>query len=106
MSFDCQDWTVQKIYNKIYKPKQHQNEPGFKEKEKLFSDEIYQLNKITKQQSAALTSARIAKGLSQKDFAHSISRDISIIQDYENGTVTNFNKSFYNFLLIKLGVKP
>ena len=106
MSFDYQDWTVQKIHNKIYKPKQHHNEPGFKEKEKLFSDEIYQLNKITKQQSDVLINARIAKKLSQKDFAHSISRDISIIQGYENGTVTNFNKSFYNFLLRKLGVNP
>lgn len=106
MSFDCQDWTVQKIHNKIYKPKQHHNEPGFKEKENLILNENYQLNKITKQQSDVLINARIAKKLSQKDFADSISRDASIIQSYENGNVTIFNISFYNFLLKKLGVKP
>lgn len=84
----------------------HQNPAGTKEFKKLNGDDIHILNKMTREQAQALQQARAAKGLKQKQLASSMSVDVSIIQKYENCTIDNFQKNFYNKMMTFLGVKP
>lgn len=104
-----QDWTPVVIRNsttaKIAK-QQKQNPAGTKEFIKLNEDDVPKLNKITPEKAKILREARTAKGISQKEFAKSLNISVSTIQDYENGTVTNFSKTFYNNCLKRLGVVP
>lgn len=103
---DCQDWTPVVIHNKQFNKKEFKENPaGTKEFQKLNDDDIPKLDKITPEQSNILKAARSAKGISQKDLAKSLNINVSIIQDYENGTIAKFNKTFYNNLLRKLGVQ-
>lgn len=106
--YDHQDWTpvVIRSSNASKNAKQGvQNPSGTKEFKKLNEDDIPILNKMTKEQAIVLSQARTAKGISQKDLAKSLNIDVSIIKDYECGTVKNFNKRTYNNILAKLGVK-
>ena len=104
---DCQDWTPVVIRNSSKKsqPMNKQNAAGTKDFYKLNEDDIPQLNKMTAGQASALREARNAKGLSQTDFAKQLNINVNLIKDYENGTVAKFNKTFYNSLMRKLGVK-
>jgi ribosome-binding protein aMBF1 (putative translation factor) len=105
--FAHQDWTPVVIRNsntaKLAKQQKH-NPAGTKEFIKLNEDDVPKLDKITVEQSKILREARSAKGICQKDFAKSLNVNVSIIQDYENGSIAKFNKTFYNNLLRKLGV--
>lgn len=84
-----------------------ENPSGFKEFKKLEEDDIPKLNKITQEQRQRLIDARNAKKFTQSDLAKMIpGLSVSIIASYENGTVTNFNITFYNKLLRVLGCKP
>jgi transcriptional regulator with XRE-family HTH domain len=51
-----------------------------------------------------LRDARAAKGMTQADLAKSMNINVSTIKDYENGTIANFNKGFYNRVLRVLRV--
>jgi ribosome-binding protein aMBF1 (putative translation factor) len=107
-AYDFQDWTPVVIRNsQVAKnaKQQKQNLAGTKEFIKLNEDEVPKLNKMTPEQSRILREARNAKGLSQVDLAKSLNINVSIIKDYENGTVAKFNKTSYNSLLRKLGVQ-
>ena len=104
MSYSCQDWTPVVIHNKAKKPPAKQNPAGTKEFAKLNEDDVPKLDKITTDQSKALREARAAKSLSQVDFAKMLNVNVSIIKDYENGTIAKFNQKFYNTLLRRLGV--
>lgn len=107
--YSHQDWTPVVIRNssaaKLAK-QQKQNPAGTKEFAKLNEDDVPKLTTMTKEQAKVLREARVAKGLSQKDFAKSLNINVSIIQDYENATIAKFNKTFYKNLLRKLGVSP
>lgn len=109
MAYEHQDWTPVVIRNsKAAKEaiQTTQNAAGTKEFKKLNEDDIPKLDKITSAQCNTLKEARCAKGLTQNDFAKSLNVNVSIIKEYEGGTVAKFNKTFYNSLLRKLGVKP
>lgn len=104
-----QDWEPVVIRNSSAAKeakKHHQNPTGTKEREELEKPEVPKLDKITPEQCKVLREARNAKGLTQNDFAKSMNINSSIIRDYENGTVAKFNKTFYNNMLRRLGVKP
>lgn len=104
---DCQDWTPVTIHNKNYytsSSKGKQNQPGNKEFQALNDDDIPKLEKITPAQCAALRDARNARQLSQSDLAKMLNVHVKNIQEYENGTVSKFNKTFYNKLLQRLNV--
>lgn len=103
-----QDWTPVVIHNKQNvkeQYKQKQNLAGTKEFNKLNEDDVPKLDKITPEQSKFLCQARTEKKLSQLEFAKSLNINVSLIKEYENGTVKNFNKKFYNTLIRKLGIK-
>lgn len=106
MSYDHQDWTPVVIRNanaaKNAK-KQKQNAPGTKEYQKLIQPEIEKLDKITPELQNKLRNARNAKGLTQPDLARLLNIPVSIIRDYENGTIAKFEKTFYNKLMRRLG---
>lgn len=103
---DCQDWTPVTIHNKNHKntTQYKQNPAGTKEFKKLNEDDIPKTNKISQDQRAALCDARNAKQMKQCDLAKMLNVNVNIIQEYENGTVLNFNKTFYNKMLRCLNV--
>lgn len=106
--YDHQDWTPVVIRSSRVAnvAKQTvQNPSGTKEFHKLNEDDIPVLNKMTREQATALSQARSAKGLSQKDLAKALNMDISIIKDYESCNVKNFKKGVYNKIMTRLGVK-
>lgn len=107
---DCQDWTPVTIHNKNHfcsSNKGKQNQPGNKAFQALNEDDIPKLEKITPAKCAALRDARNARKISQSDLAKMLNVNVKIIQEYENGTVSKFNKTFYNKLLQRLNVaKP
>jgi ribosome-binding protein aMBF1 (putative translation factor) len=107
MSYEHQDWIPVTIGNSSKKKeqnKQKQNPVGTKHFKNLIEDDIPTLNKITHEQKITLISARGAVGMSQNDLAKKLNVNVSIIKEYENGTVAQFNKTFYNKLLRTLGV--
>jgi len=109
MSYEHQDWEPVVIRSsKVAKEAKQtiQNAAGTKEFRKLNEDDIPKLDKITPEQCKILKEARAAKGITQNDLAKSLNMNVSVIKEYEGGTVAKFNKTFYNNLLRKLGVKP
>ena len=84
----------------------HQNAAGTKEYNKLIEDDIPILDKISPEMQQKLKDARNAKSMNQSDLAKALNVNVSIIKDYENGTVAKFNKGFYNRVLRVLGVSP
>lgn len=107
-SYEHQDWepvVFKKDGSNNGKGNIHQNAAGTKRKNELLSDDIPTLNVITKQQSMAIIQARNAKGISQKDLAQKMGVNVSIIQEYENGKVKSFNKSFLAKIMRVLGTK-
>ena len=107
MPYEHQDWEPVTIRSseiaKKYK-QTVQNAAGTKEFKSLVNDELPKLDKITTEQSKILREARSGKGLTQYDLAKRLNINVSIIKDYENGTVTKFNKKTYNTILRTLGV--
>lgn len=108
---DCQDWTEVVIHNKNYNKtvsQQKQNAPGTKRFYELDgAGEIPPPKKITHEQRQALMEARNAKGLDMEGLAKLVPHlTKKTVQEYENGTATNFNQSLYNKMMRALGVKP
>ena len=104
-----QDWDpviIRSSKNAQMSKQTHQNPAGTKEFMKLNENDIPCLNKMTREQATALSQARVIKGLSQKDLAKALNIDISIVKKYECCNVENFNKKFYNRMLLFLGCKP
>jgi ribosome-binding protein aMBF1 (putative translation factor) len=87
---------------------QHQSAKpmGNKEFQRLDNDEIPKLNKITREQSLAISNARNACNLSQKELAQKLNIPENIIREYENSTVANFSHQLYNRILKVLKVNP
>lgn len=108
IGFEHQDWTPVVIRNSNAAKKakeQKQNPAGTKDFFKLNEDDVPKLNKITPEQCQILREARNAKGITQNDLAKSLNINVSVIKEYEGGTIAKFNKTFYNSLLRRLGVK-
>ena len=106
-----QDWepVVIRSNNVVKKEaQQHQSvKPmGNKEFQRLDSEEIPKLNKITREQSQAISIARNACNLSQKELAQKLNIPENIIREYENSTVANFSHQLYNRILKVLKVNP
>jgi ribosome-binding protein aMBF1 (putative translation factor) len=87
---------------------QHQSAKpmGNKEFQRLDNDEIPKLNKITREQSLAISNARNACNLSQKELAQKLNIPENIIREYENSTVANFSHQLYKRILKVLKVNP
>lgn len=104
-----QDWdpvVFTKKQQNTQKKDSVQKPAGNKEMNRLIEEEIPKLNKMTREYALAITNARNAAGLSQKDLAQKMSVKIDVIREYENYQVTNFNMGFYKKLLRNLGVDP
>ena len=107
--YSHQDWTPVVMRNSAVAKsdkQQKQNPAGNKEFIRLNEDDVPKLNAITAEQANFLRETRSAKGISQKDFAKMLNINVSVIRDYENGSVAKFNKTFYSNLIRKLGVMP
>ena len=79
---------------------------GNKEFQRLNNEEIPRLNKITHEQSLAISTARNALGLKQIDLARKLGIQEKIIKEYENGSVANFSPVLYNRILRSLNIDP
>lgn len=105
---DCQDWQEVKIHNKEYYKKataQKQNAAGTKRFNELNEDEVPKMNKITQEQRQALMDARNAKGWDRAKLGGALNVSKKIIEEYENGTVSDFKPAFYKRMMNVLGVK-
>jgi ribosome-binding protein aMBF1 (putative translation factor) len=79
---------------------------GNKEFQRLNSEEIPKLNKITHEQAQAISIARNACNLKQIDLARKLGIQEKIIKEYENCSVTNFSPVLYKRILKALNVDP
>lgn len=106
--YDHQDWTPVVIRSSRVASiarQSVQNPSGTKEFNKLNEDDVPILNKMTREQATALSQARAAKKMSQKELANALNMDVSIIKDYESCNVKNFKKEVYSKIMSRLGVK-
>jgi ribosome-binding protein aMBF1 (putative translation factor) len=107
MNQNFQDWEPVTIKNKnsdIKKEIQHIQ--GFKEYNKLITDDIPKLTKISLKYSHAIISGRNANKLTQKQLANKMCIQDSIIKDYENGKIVNFNITLFKKILRALNIDP
>jgi ribosome-binding protein aMBF1 (putative translation factor) len=72
---------------------------GNKEFRRLDTEEIPKLNKITREQAQAISTARNALKLTQKELAQKLRIPDITIKEYENCTVANFSLPLYNRIL-------
>ena len=79
---------------------------GNKEFQRLNNEDIPKLNKITHEQSLAISTARNALGLKQIDLARKLGIQEKIIKEYENGSVANFSPVLYKRILRSLNIDP
>jgi ribosome-binding protein aMBF1 (putative translation factor) len=105
--YSHQDWEPVVIRSSEKKTREPitQNTPGTKNFRRLCEDDIPSLVQISREQSIALVEARNSKKMTQKELAKKMNIDESIIQQYENGKIKNFNKRLYNTIMRNLGVK-
>lgn len=109
--YEHQDWkpVVIRSSQKAKKDKKTapnlQNAPGTREFLKLNDDDIPTLNKMTKDKATDMIQARNAKNMSQQDLAKRLNMPLSIIKEYENCNVKNFNKGIYKKIMNCLGAK-
>jgi len=107
MSQIYQDWEPVTIKNKnSYINKDIQHHAGFKEYNKLIIDDIPKLTKISLKYSQAIISGRNANKLTQKQLANKMCIQDSIIKDYENGKIVNFNINLFKKILRVLKIDP
>lgn len=111
MGYDCQDWEPVVIHSKTHNQlarQQRQNAPGTKRMNELNEGGgIPEPKRITHEQKQALMDARNAKGISMADLAKLVPYlDVKTIQQYENGSTTDFRLPLYNKMMRALGVKP
>lgn len=111
-SYEHQDWkpvvirSTQKAKNEKKVVPNLQNAPGTREFKKLNEDDIPILNKMTNDKAKDMIQARNAQKMSQQDLAKKLNMPLSIIKEYENATVKNFNKGIYKKIMTSLGTKP
>lgn len=108
-SVNYQDWEPVVLTKKLQETIKKENTPkpaGNKELTRLMEDDIPKLNKITRGYSLAITNGRMAMGFSQKDLAQRLSVKDSVIKEYENCQVANFNMGFLKKILRTLKVDP
>jgi|UniRef100_A0A6C0LVE0 ribosome-binding protein aMBF1 (putative translation factor) len=79
---------------------------GNKEFLRLNNEELPALNKITHAQAQAISIARNASKLKQKELAARLGIPEKIIRDYENCSVINFSPVLYKRILKNLNVDP
>jgi ribosome-binding protein aMBF1 (putative translation factor) len=79
---------------------------GNKEFRRLDTEEIPKLNKITREQAQAISTARNALKLTQKELAQKLRIPENTIKEYENCTVANFSLPLYKRILKGLTVDP
>ena len=79
---------------------------GNKEFLRLNIEELPMLNKITHTQAQAISIARNASKLKQKELAAKLGIPEKIIRDYENCSVINFSPTLYKQILRCLNVDP
>jgi len=79
---------------------------GNKEFIRLNNEELPTLNKITHEQAQAISKARNANKLKQKDLAAKLGIPEKIIRDYENCSIINFSPTLYKRILRVLNVDP
>lgn len=108
-----QDWEPVVIRNTAAKKEahsqhsQHSAKPmGNKEFHRVDKDEIPKLNKITHEQAQAISIARNACNLKQKELAQKLGIQENIIKEYENCSVANFSPQLYKRILKALNVNP
>jgi len=102
-----QDWeqvVIHSTKNKKESAVKKQNAAGTKEFHMLNDDDIPVLDKITPTQSKNLQEARASKKIKQDELAKMLNMNVSVIKEYENGTVAKFNKRLYNNMMKRLGV--
>lgn len=102
-----QDWNPVVIHNKKVAPHTAPQKPiGNKEFNRLDNEEIPMLNKITHKQAQAISIARNACNLKQKELAQKLKIQENIIKEYENCSVANFSPQLYKRILKALNVNP
>jgi ribosome-binding protein aMBF1 (putative translation factor) len=79
---------------------------GNKEFLRLNNEELPSLNKITHAQAQAISIARNANKLKQKELATRLGIPEKIIRDYENCSIINFSPVLYKRILKNLNVDP
>lgn len=99
-----QDWepVVIRSNTAAKKAQQHSQSAkpmGNKEFRRLDTEEIPKLNKITREQAQAISTARNALKLTQKELAQKLRIPDITIKEYENCTVANFSLPLYNRIL-------
>ena len=107
--YNHQDWNDVVIRSKssIKKDKKPENPQGTKDRIALESnDDIFTLNKITKEKSNNIVKLRNEKNLTQNDIAKALNISVSLINDYESGKVTNYNERTYNTICKKIKMMP
>ena len=77
---------------------------GNKEFQRLNNEELPALNKITHAQAQAISIARNASKLKQKELAARLGIPEKIIRDYENCSVINFSPVLYKRILKNLNI--
>jgi ribosome-binding protein aMBF1 (putative translation factor) len=100
-----QDWEPVVIRSKNKEAHVANNKPiGNKEFQRLNNEEIPTLKKITHTQALAISNARNAKKLTQKELASKLGINEKIIKEYENCSVVNFTPKLYKQILNVLNV--
>lgn len=108
-SVNYQDWepvVFTKKPKEIIKKENTPRPAGNKELTRLMEDDIPKLNKMTREYSLAITNGRAAMGFSQKDLAQRLSVKDTVIKEYENCQVANFNMGFLKKILRTLNIDP
>ena len=113
MIMNFQDWEPVVIRSNNAKKAQQSQQAqqtakpmGNKEFQRLENEDIPKLNKITREQSQAISTARNAQGLSQKMLAQKLRIPETTIKEYENCSVANFSPPLYKRILKELKVDP
>jgi small subunit ribosomal protein S23e/putative transcription factor len=108
-----QDWEPVVIRSKNYANAKNKeahvsnNKPiGNKEFQRLNNEEIPALKKITHARAQAISNARNAIKLTQKELANKLGINEKIIKEYENCSVINFEPTLYKRILKVLNVDP
>ena len=83
------------------------NKPmGNKEFQRLNNEENPVLKKITHTQAQAISNARNALKLTQKELANKLRINEKIIKEYENCSVVNFSPNLFKRILKVLNIDP
>jgi len=105
MNTNFQDWTpvvITKSTNKQVK----ENPSGFKELRQLLEDDIPKLTKMTRIYAQAIIDGRKIMNITQKQLAQKMCIKDTVIKEYENCSIPNFNLSLYKRMLKAVNIDP